>query len=385
MEPVKEPILLVDDEPNVLSGYKRQLRKAYVIRTAESGPQALSMLDNSGPYAVVVSDMRMPQMNGIEFLSEVRLRSPESVRIMLTGNADLQTCIDAVNEGCIFRFLTKPCESEVLAQTLDAGLTQFRLIRSERELLQGTLKGCIRTLTDILGLLNPAAFSRATRLCRYVRHIAAQVGVKHFWEYEMAATLSHIGCIALPPELLARMQAGRSLTSEQMGVLANHPNVGCQLLAEIPRLEMVAEIIALQNRVPRKKVIDTDNMNEEQAIEFGGQLLRCTLDLDALLMRGLSFIDALSVLHKEYGPDHPLIAALMSYEERAEDRVRMQTTAEGLSPSMAADEDITTKDGHIVVSKGQRFSDPVRFHLEACSKTGVLKEPFWVVVINEAR
>ncbi len=375
-------VLLVDDDPNVLAGYKRQLRKTYAIETAQSGPEGMEVLARSEPFAVVVSDMRMPGMDGINFLRNVRSLSPDSVRIMLTGNADVQTCIDAVNEGSIFRFLTKPCSTETMTSSLDSAIEQYRLITSERELLQGTLRGCIRTLTDIIGLLNPAAFSRSTRIRRYVRHIAAELNSPYFWEYEMAATLSHIGCIALPPEILARMSSGRSLTSEQLGMLANHPSLGCQLLAEIPRLEMVAQIVERQRKVPRNRTFPPSDLSEEQAIDFGALLLRFTLDLDTQLQKGRPFIEALSALHSVYGNDHPMLEALMSFEKDDGDRVVMRVTTKELSNCMVAAEDILSTTGHVLLPKGQRLTEPVRLHLMSCAQTNGLKEPFLVEVVS---
>ncbi|HBF34353.1 TPA: hypothetical protein DDW35_07290, partial [Candidatus Sumerlaeota bacterium] len=142
-------ILLVDDEPDVLAGYYRVLRKQYDIQTAEGGSQALQILNPSDPPSVVVSDFNMPEMNGIAFLTEVRSRCPDSVRIMLTGNTDLESAMQAVNEGNVFRFLTKPCPVENLMRALDAGIEQHRLIRAEKELLENTVRGAVKTLSDI--------------------------------------------------------------------------------------------------------------------------------------------------------------------------------------------------------------------------------------------
>jgi CheY-like chemotaxis protein len=382
---MKEKILLVDDEPNVLAGYKRQLRKQFVLDTAESGRAAIDLLGRNGPFAVVISDMQMPEMNGIQLLSEVRSQSPDSVRMMLTGNADLQTCVDAVNEGSIYRFLTKPCPPEQLAAAIQAGLDQYRLVTAERQIMGGTVRGVLRTLSDILSIINPGAFSRGARIRRYVRHIAAQLNAPYFWDYEMAAALSHIGCVALPPEVLARLQSGRSLNSQQMGVLANHPAVGCQLLAEIPRLERVAQIIGKQNSPTKRRILPSPQMTEEDAVDFGAQLLRVSLDLDRYLARNVPFIQALAELHKDYGPDHPMVEALMSFESEHADTVTMQISASELGDSMVAADDIQTNAGSVVVPKGQHITEPIRLHLQACAQTGGLKEPFAVEVVTAER
>jgi len=201
---MSEYILCVDDDENILKGFRRQLRGQFELETATSGQEGLELFKRKGPFAVVVSDMRMPMMDGIEFLSRVREANPDSVRIMLTGNADMQTAIDAVNEGNIFRFLTKPCSSDELAKAINAGIEQYRLINAERELLQKTLTGSIKMLTDILSMVNPAAFSRASRLRRLVGRLAAEMKLPNLWQYELAAMLSQVGCLTLLPETLER-------------------------------------------------------------------------------------------------------------------------------------------------------------------------------------
>ena len=137
-----EKILLVDDEQSVLDAFHRQLRKQFNIETAVSGREGLKKIADIGPFAVIVSDMRMPVMDGIAFLVEARKVAPESVRMMLTGNADQQTAIDAINHGSIFRFITKPCSPTNLAEAIDAGLAQYRLTTEvARQALQDPLTG----------------------------------------------------------------------------------------------------------------------------------------------------------------------------------------------------------------------------------------------------
>jgi DNA-binding NtrC family response regulator len=125
-------VLFVDDEPNVLASARRQFRKDYDVRTAESGAAGLATLADAGPFAVVVSDMRMPGMNGAEFLAEARRIAPDTVRMILSGQSDLDAAIAAVNDGRIFRFLTKPCTGDSLRAAVEAGVAQHRLVQAEQ-------------------------------------------------------------------------------------------------------------------------------------------------------------------------------------------------------------------------------------------------------------
>jgi DNA-binding NtrC family response regulator len=115
-------VLFVDDDPYILAAFKRQLRKQFHIDTAESPEKGLTALRESGPYAVIVSDLRMPGMDGNEFLYRAREMTPDSVRILLTGHADLQAAMHAINSGNVFRLLTKPCPTDVLVDALTRGV-----------------------------------------------------------------------------------------------------------------------------------------------------------------------------------------------------------------------------------------------------------------------
>ena len=130
-----ETILLIDDEPAILQGYQRLLRREFQVETAVGGAEALAKLRQQC-FAVVVSDMRMPGTDGVQLLAKIKNEWPETIRIMLTGNADIETAVNAVNNGNIFRFLTKPCGHDLLAKTLTAALLQYRLVTAEKELLE---------------------------------------------------------------------------------------------------------------------------------------------------------------------------------------------------------------------------------------------------------
>jgi len=205
-----EKILLVDDDNNILDGYRRSLGREFLMETALGGEQALKLAADNGPYGVVVSDMRMPGMDGIQLLSRIKAQSPDTIRVMLTGNAEIDMAINAINEGSIFRFLTKPCSKEMMAKTLTAALVQYRLVTAEKQLLEQTLSRSIQVLTEVLSLVNPAAFSRAERARRYIHHIATSMKLPNVWQYEVAAMMSQLGCVTLPSETIAAVYSGRS-------------------------------------------------------------------------------------------------------------------------------------------------------------------------------
>ncbi len=214
-----DTILLVDDEPAILDGLRRQLRGRYAIETA-TGPTAGFSAMAAQSFAVVVSDLRMPGMDGVQFLAQVRERAPHAVRIMLTGQADVEAAVQAVNRGNLFRFLTKPCPPDDLIAALDAGLAQHRLLIAERELLEKTLAGSVKVLTEILAMTSPRAFGRAQRLRHVARRLAEAVGHPAPWQVELAAMLAQLGAVTLPQDLLDRADAGTELRDDERHLLA---------------------------------------------------------------------------------------------------------------------------------------------------------------------
>lgn len=299
-----ERILFVDDEPDVLSTFQRNLRKQFQIMTATSGREGLTLIDQQGPFAVIVSDLRMPGMDGIQFLAQARMRAPDSVLMMFTGYVDMQTAFDAVNDGTVFRFLIKPCLLETLVKALGAGVAQYRLRTAERELLEETLRRSIRVLTEILGMVNPAAFGRATRVRAYVKDMAARLKLTNLWQLEVAAMLSQIGCISVPTEVLDKAYAGRALAVDEANLLESHPEVGSKLIANIPRLESVAWMIAAQRHAYKTYCVQpAEALDDELAL--GAQMLKVAIDLDQLLASGLTPDAALDELRQhpdEYSP-----------------------------------------------------------------------------------
>ena len=274
-----DKILLVDDDPNLLAGMSRQLRGKFTVATALSGPEGLLALRDQGPFAVVVSDMRMPEMNGIQFLSEAAKLAPDTVRMMLTGNTDLETAMHALNEGNIFRFLVKPCNRTTMEWALSDGIKQYRLVRAERELLEKTLKGSVKVLTSVLELVNPLAFSQTSRVRHYVRQVVQQLKLENMWQYELAAMLSQLGCVTVPADTLARLFAGAELPEEEAAMYRQHPKIGGQLLENIPRLEIVARMVAGQSLSLREHGVDAHELPTDIGV-LGALILHAAADFD---------------------------------------------------------------------------------------------------------
>ena len=366
-------ILFVDDEINLLQAVARRFRKEFEINTAVGPELGLKALAENSPFAVVVSDLRMPVMSGIEFLTRVGKISPNTVRVMLTGQADLPDAIAAVNQGQVFRFLTKPCSNELLVRTLEAALEQYRLVTGEKELLEKTLHGAIGVLSEILSLVNPPAFGRANRIGRYVRHMAEKLTLPDVWQFELAAMLSQIGCVTIPPDVMDKFYTVQPLSTQEREMFASQSMLGYNLLAKIPRLEAVAAMIAGQN-TPWHRRTGPD------AVIHGAHLLKVALDFDELLVRGADTESAFQQMraNKDYNP--AFLSALEQVQvEAIHSESRMVSLAQ-LRTGMIIKMDVRSKNGLLLLASGQEVTQSAIARLKSFSWTTGLAEPISVIV-----
>lgn len=375
-----ESILFVDDDANILAGYKRQLRLLYNVVTATSGQQGLEVLALQGPFAVVVADYRMPGMDGNQFLAKAKEVSRDTVRMMLTGHADLNQAIEVINEGYIFRFLTKPCSPESLINALQAGLEQYHLITAERELLEKTLGNSVRLLTDVLSLANPVAFSQMLNIRKIVRKITANMHLRDSWQYELAAMLSQIGCITLPSGVLEKVHVGEILLKGEESMYASHPTIGYKLLVDIPRLGSVPMMVRDQQKEFAEYRIGKPTPGSLPA-ELGAQIIKAAVDYDRFIHNGMSHIEVVKKMaeySRIYNPD--VIQALGDETILQGELLVKMINAEEVEVGMIANEDVRSKKGEIVVMKDQEISYLVLERLLFTAKESGVIEPFRILV-----
>ncbi len=339
-------ILCVDDEPRVVDGLALHLRRDYEVLTASGGQIALQVLKDQGAPAVIVSDMRMPGMDGATLLKQVKQLYPETTRILLTGDAGRDAAIAAVNEGQIFRFLKKPCPPDQLRTAIEAGVTHHKLQTAERVLLQETLIGCIKALVDILAITNPVAFGRATRVQRLSTELAVALGHVGFWQLEAAAMLSQIGYISLPVELVEKLYYGKRLTPEERTLADGASAVARKLLGHIPRLEPVMEILAGCQEPAKDQA--------ESMVKLGAGILRLVLEYDAQIVQGLSIGDAIQAIRAQLvRHDGKLMESLESLVSPSIGVQEITEISVGrLTPGMIFLDDLRTPIGALLVPKG---------------------------------
>ena len=375
---MNQRVLFVDDEPNVLEGIQRTLRKQVEVQTASSGAEALRLMRETGPFALVVSDMRMPAMNGTQFLAKVREQEPDTVRMILSGQADLADTIAAVNEGHIYRFLSKPCPSDRLLAAVEDGLNQHRLLTAEKVLLEQTLSGAVKMLIEILGMVSPAASNRAARLQRYTIELSNALGLPERWEWALAAFVSQIGCVALPKDMLFKVEACQALTEEERLLYESHPEVAGKLLAAIPRLEDVAAIVTAQFGSLNFAGMP-DDLRQWDVRKLGQLLLRASIEYDRLVARGASREIAINALRApQFEFPASVLRALPSLSMAVNERIVRQIRLADLTVGMILDEDLVSPKGIRLVPSGAEVTRTLMIRLTSIAGGVGVAEPFRV-------
>jgi FixJ family two-component response regulator len=348
-------VLFVDDEPAVLEALAVNLHRGFRVVTAPSGEAGLAKLDAEQGFSVVVSDMRMPKMDGAAFLALARDAQSEAVRVLLTGHTDIESAVRVVNHGQIFRFLTKPCGRDTLRSTINDAVTQHRLITSERVLLEQTLRGSIKMLVDVLAITNPTAFGRANLIKSRVLELAGLLGVTETWQLELAALASQLGAIVLPHELCEKIERGHALTNEEERVVSRAPEMTEQLLANIPRLEVVRAMLALHIQPPRR---NPGADATRRLIELGAHLLRVTIDLAALESTAAGSISAVKeILMRTDRYDSEVLKVIEQlYHVRTPRFVVKAIPPHALRAGMVLAEDVRMASATLLVARGYEIT-----------------------------
>ncbi len=376
----KPRVLCVDDEPFVLDGIATNLRRSYDVTTATDPEEALRLLASnvSDPFAVILSDMRMPGMSGAAFLERARHITPESVRLLLTGYADIGDTIKAVNDGKIYQYISKPCPAKALVGIFSEAMVEFRTREAETAIIKGTLRGSVRVLMQILANVNPTAFGCTARVQRMVKQIV-KGQLSSPWQFELAASLSQLGCISLPIDTLNKITAGKALDATEEGLFTGHPTVAKNFLQQIPRLEEVSAMVAGQQRPVQFADPELD-LGQQDRVQVGAQLLRVTIDFDQALTGGLSREEVMAELRaapEQYYP--PIVNLLDAVDLEQMTTLARYINARELATGMLLDEDLVSRDGVVLASKGGEVTYEIQKRLRRFAKSGALVQPFRVL------
>jgi response regulator RpfG family c-di-GMP phosphodiesterase len=291
-------------------------------------------------------------MDGAAFLGAARAATPDTTRILLTGQADLAGTAAVVNEGQVFRLLLKPVDPGVLNAALRDGIAHHRLVVAERELLEQTLQGSVKALVEVLALINPAMFARVGRIRRHVASLLDQLNSPDRWAIDLAAALSRLGAVSLPPEVAKKVETGAPLVGPEQRMVDQIPIVTEQLLSGIPRLDLVIAAIHFS-----RKGYDGSGHPEftlsGSEIPLGARVLRIVEDFEELTARGEPNRFAIEALQKDSAAYDPelldMFASIVNGRQRMYAR---EVMVADLAPGMVLDAELQTRTGMLLVKPG---------------------------------
>lgn len=377
-------IMFVDDEQHILTSYRRIFRKEYQISTALGPDTGLNLIKEKGPFAVVVSDMRMPGMNGVQFLSKIKDLSPDTIRIMLTGYADFNTAMEAVNEGNIFRFLTKPCPPDSLLKVIKDALRQYELVKAEQILLSKTLKGSIKVLIEILSMVDQQSFSRAIQMRDFIRKLNTAKIITTNWETEIAVLLTRIGQVTVPNTVISKWNKGEELSKAESEMIQKIPQIGHDLLVNIPRLDSVAKVVLYQNKGYDGSGFPNDEIKGVQ-IPHSARIIKILNDLLDIEEGGISRGEASAKLNANselYDPNLLNVILKNIGPVKSELRTRaIKPEPIGLKYLKIGHqlvEGIETEAGQLLVMAGQEITESVLIRIRNWATLYKIKEPIVV-------
>ncbi|GGB49508.1 response regulator receiver modulated metal-depenent phosphohydrolase [Roseibium aquae] len=356
-------VLFVDDDVHILSSVRRTLRGVVDLVLADGPKNALEKMRQGGPFAVVVSDQNMPGMDGIRLLSLIARKNPATIRVMLTGDGNPKTAVNAVNNGSIFRFITKPCNSDTLIKTIEDSLKRHQELVGERELLEQSLSASIKVLVEVLAVSRPLAHERATLMHRWARKVGKVVASDASLEISVSGMLSSLGCLTLPDFVADRYLSGDDLSGDERELVTSALSQASDLLRPIPRMEGVAEAI----KYCRKGFDGSGFPNDEiagDALPEAARILCPLIDL-AEVSAGQKpvFRDCLALLEPKMARYDPLIweaiCGVLGGDERFSaglGSARHKVGVDHLTPGDTLAREIRDPSGRLLLAAGNQIS-----------------------------
>lgn len=348
-------VLLVDDDPTLLSSLSRMLSRTYDVTLAGSGAEALARL-HEAPHPVVVTDMRMPGMNGLELIEAARAVAPDASYLMLTGNNDQQTAIDAVNRGRVYQFLTKPCGVEDLVDAINQAHRAYELLQAEKCLLSKTLAGAVGLLVDVLEANRPGIGLHLARLGATTETLRAAIDMPPSWELTVASRLALVGMSCLGDTMAKTFFGANPATDPWRRVLTKATGVSARLVRRVPRLESVSRIIEL---IPatRGGCHEAREMGADPIVVVGATVLHTSILWNAIEWQGLRPAEVIGET-RSLLPDlqQRFVDGLRHLSPSEDNRPAVVAHPEDLEPGMVLHADVVSSEGTTLLRAGSRLT-----------------------------
>jgi response regulator RpfG family c-di-GMP phosphodiesterase len=392
-------VLYVDDEASLLSTFSSLFRRQGLeIQTLANSPSIDAVLEKDGPFAVVISDQRMPGLDGVATLERVRLKHPDTIRVMLTGFSSMEDTQRAINQAGIYRYMTKPWEDTAFSRLVHDCVTQYNLSSenkhlSERlleqnkalaELLEGTVGQSIQILTHLISYINPDAANQTERVRNVGRAIVpmlTDLSAEERWAILRAFDLFNFGIALLPPWIQVSLNKNGLKALTRIPVAMNHHVLAADLIKDIPRFSLVAAIIRLQRKdMDGNGPPDADRISGTK-IPVGARLLHILVDLDTISTathQGRDVLHHMKSLPNRY--DTELISKILLQEPSPESNEIKMVALQYLEVGMVLVDDIVSTRGKILLRSSSIITKPMIKILNQMKDYSEIKEPIKVLL-----
>jgi CheY-like chemotaxis protein len=338
-------VMVVDDNPENLKLLEEMLREdGYDVRSFPRGRLALAAAEQEPPDLVLL-DINMPEMNGYEVCEQLKSKPHLSgiPVVFLSALNAVEDKIKGFRVGGV-DYISKPFQLEEVRARVETHVQLRRAQQAEHELLERTLGGAVGVLWELVQLTSPLVAIRSRAIRDIVRWMVKRLEISDPWQYELAATLCLVGCITLPDEVFERVYFSQKLSPDDLRMFQAHPETAARLLANIPRLEVVAEIIRGQQK-PESQL-----SGGEQARQ-GAHILHVALELDRRVSRGVTSTFALGELRLSRRFDVRLLAALEGYAPPVIEYDVLRLPIQDLHVGMVLEKNVLSKDGNLLILK----------------------------------
>ena len=414
-------ILMVDDDLENIKLLGNILRdENYMLGFASDGNKALKLLKEANDYDLVLLDVNMPNLNGYEvcrMMKEHPILKDIPV-IFLSSYSEVDFIVEGFESGAN-DYVTKPIKKkELLARIntqlklkevenslIDSIIEKEKLLVSEQQLLDKTLKGSIKILIDILSMIGPVALFPTKKTSQNAKKLASDLNITKVWELEIALLLSKLGCITIPSEVLQNKLEGKNISAEQNKIFLQHPQLGKKLLSNIPRFEYIAESIAYQFKHYDGSGYPDDDIQGER-IPLFGRILVILNDIEELNHSGNTREENLRQLQSRENWYDPQLLRLVNIEMFEEISIEFKKESESkkeasnkkesanvltlkrqppknyssvinvssIQNGYLLAENIVNKNGMIIVRRDKEITDVIKHSLIHLSQIGSISE-----------
>ncbi|TWU58732.1 Hydrogenase transcriptional regulatory protein hupR1 [Rubripirellula tenax] len=356
---MSKQILFVDDDPSLLSTMKRNLGCDYTVHTAEGAEMALKTVSQQGHFSVVIVDMQMPKINGVETIKLLREQMPDAVFVMLTGNQDVTTAINALNEGQVFRFLNKPCKTTEISAVIDAAQKQHNLLIAEKELLSGTFAGAIKLMTDVIEMQEHQPVDTG-RMAASLEELASRMSIETGWEEKVAARVFTLGIAMLDTDQKRKFLSLDPTDDEHKRLFGWICKQSATLISRLPRMAWIVDTL---KAVPAADRLETNADRQAKA----ATLLRIVFYWNFLTNRGLS-VEATTSHITKLMPNlgTKLVQEIQCLNDNRDSHVVKSVHVSKLRPGMICQTDITLPGVGTVVKRGLPLTAAMVDNLVRC-------------------